>query len=338
MGNAIGKAERLLELEMLLLSHPLGLRRADIAKALGINRSTAGRYVTDLTRVAPIAEADDGRLSLDQRRYLSPVRLTAKEIDSIRLAFRLFRRKIGMPFPQAAAALRKLALAAERASPALSRGLQESADSLDSRAFPVFTRRYRDVIEQLIDAAAESRIVIIRHHSRRRGEDDEYRFQPFSLEPYPDGNSIHAVGFCPDLAEMRTFKVERIQGVRVTDERFEKPSDFDIDAYTSGAWGIWGHGGRAPVGIMLRFSSTVAERVRETLWHDSQVLEEGADGTLLFHASVAEPLEMYPWIRGWGADVEILEPKSLRDRMREEVGRMRTLYGPDAPPGEHTDG
>jgi len=327
VGKAIGKAERLLELEILLLSHPKGLRKADIAKALGIDRSTAGRYVTDLTGLVPLAEGDDGLLSLDRARYLTPVRLTANEIDGIRLAFRLFRRKIRMPFPQAAAALRKLALATERASPGLSRGLGESADSLDSHAFPGFTRHYRDVLERLIEASADGRTVVVRHHSRRRGEDDEYRFQPYCLEPYPDGNSIHAIGFCPDLGEMRTFKLERVRSVSLTGERFEKPAAFDIDAYTATAWGIWGHGGREPVSILLRFSPAVAERVRETVWHDSQRVEDQPDGSLLFRASVAEPLEMYPWIRGWGADVEILEPASLRERFREEVASMRKMYG-----------
>jgi CRISPR-associated endonuclease/helicase Cas3 len=42
---------------------------------------------------------------------------------------------------------------------------------------------------------------------------------------------------------------------------------------------------------------------------------------------VAEPLEMYPWIRGWGADVEILEPAELRERFRGEVERMKEIYG-----------
>jgi CRISPR-associated endonuclease/helicase Cas3 len=71
----------------------------------------------------------------------------------------------------------------------------------------------------------------------------------------------------------------------------------------------------------------VAERVRQTVWHESQTLEDRPDGQLLFRASVAEPLEMYPWIRGWGADVEILEPKELRERFRQEVERMRKNYG-----------
>ncbi len=327
MSKALTKAENLLQLEVLLLLHPEGLRKAQIAERLGVNRSTAGRYVTALTDHVPLVEEDDGRLWIDRSRYLTPVRLSSHEIESVRLAFRLFSRKIRFPFPHAAASLRKLALAVERASPPLSRRLGETADSLDSHSFPRFTARYRQILETLIVAATGHRVVRLCHLSIRRGKTDEYRFQPYCLEPYPDGNSIHAVGFCPDLNEMRTFKLERIQTVTPTEECFEPPLDFDIESYTSTAWGIWGHSGGNPSQIVLLFSPAVAGRVRETIWHESQVLEERPDGSLLFRAAVAEPLEMYPWIRGWGADVEILQPTELRERFREEVQKMIKMYG-----------
>jgi len=41
---------------------------------------------------------------------------------------------------------------------------------------------------------------------------------------------------------------------------------------------------------------------------------------------VAEPQEMLPWIRGWGADVEVVEPPGLRDRMLGEARRLAVLY------------
>jgi len=42
---------------------------------------------------------------------------------------------------------------------------------------------------------------------------------------------------------------------------------------------------------------------------------------------VAEPQEMLPWIRGWGADVEVLEPEDLRERMMGEARRLARVYG-----------
>lgn len=327
MGKALAKSERFLEFEVLLLSHPAGLRKSEIAKRLDIDRSTAGRYVTELTDPLGLVEDDDGRVWIDKHKYLAPIRLTAHEMESIRLAFRLFSRKIRLPFPHAASALRKLALATEKASPFLSRRLSDTADTMDCHKFPAFTRRYRYTMEGLIAALAAHQTVRLSHLSLRRKSIDEYRFQPYCLEPYPDGNSIHAIGFCPDLDEMRTFKLERIRSISQTGETFTPPPDFDLDSYTSSAWGIWGRTNAKPTPVVLRFSAAVAERVHETVWHEGQTLEDLPDGAVLFRSKVAEPLEMYPWIRGWGADVEILEPKELRKRFTEEVRKMAGTYG-----------
>jgi CRISPR-associated endonuclease/helicase Cas3 len=43
MERAANKAERLQQLETLLLARPDGLRRAEIARRLGVHRSTIGR-------------------------------------------------------------------------------------------------------------------------------------------------------------------------------------------------------------------------------------------------------------------------------------------------------
>jgi CRISPR-associated endonuclease/helicase Cas3 len=50
------------------------------------------------------------------------------------------------------------------------------------------------------------------------------------------------------------------------------------------------------------------------------------DGSLLWRAQVAEPLEMMPWIRGWGADVEVLEPENLREAIEKEVHGLMDVY------------
>jgi CRISPR-associated endonuclease/helicase Cas3 len=36
---------------------------------------------------------------------------------------------------------------------------------------------------------------------------------------------------------------------------------------------------------------------------------------------------MIPWIRGWGADVEVLGPEGLREMMMGEVRRLAEAYG-----------
>ena len=87
---------------------------------------------------------------------------------------------------------------------------------------------------------------------------------------------------------------------------------------------------RDPIRVKLRFSPRVAGRVRATQWHRSEETCEGKDGYLIWEAQIAEPQEMMPWIRGWGAEVEVLEPDYLHKELRDEVLRMMALYGLEA--------
>ena len=50
------KGERVAQLELLLRSHPEGMRRAEIARRLGVHRSTISRYVDDLSQLIDIYE------------------------------------------------------------------------------------------------------------------------------------------------------------------------------------------------------------------------------------------------------------------------------------------
>jgi len=55
---SVKKSERLATLEELLRQNPSGLRKAEIARKLGVHRSTAGRYITELSDTVPIWEQD----------------------------------------------------------------------------------------------------------------------------------------------------------------------------------------------------------------------------------------------------------------------------------------
>jgi len=44
---------------------------------------------------------------------------------------------------------------------------------------------------------------------------------------------------------------------------------------------------------------------------------------------ISNPLEVTPWIRGWGPDVEVLEPESLRNEFKAWAGQLFKIYKPE---------
>jgi len=163
-------------------------------------------------------------------------------------------------------------------------------------------------------------------HRHESGRVHEYDFAPYFIEPYAVGQTTHAIGWREPPGAVRTFKIERIQRIEMTAQPYTVPDSFDPRGLLADAWGIW-YTESEPVEVVLRFHPRVAHRVRETRWHQSEQVEEQPDGSLIWRAQVAEPQEMVPWVRGWGADVEVLEPPELRERTMGEARRLARAYG-----------
>ncbi|MCX6037801.1 MAG: helix-turn-helix domain-containing protein, partial [Chloroflexi bacterium] len=134
MSRAENKADRLLQIEALLLAHPEGLTQAEVARRLDVNRSTVNRYFRDMPNQFPYYENEDGRLFIDRQSYLVNVRLGLHEAMAVHLAARLLATRMDRQNPHAASALRKLGLALERLAPRISHHVQQSADVMDEAA------------------------------------------------------------------------------------------------------------------------------------------------------------------------------------------------------------
>lgn len=315
------KAERLLQIEALLLDHPEGLTQAEIARRMGVNRSTILRNLADIQ--APIYE-DHGRYFIDRKSYLVNVRFNLPEALSVHLAGRMLAMGLDRQNSYAASALRKLGIAIDRLAPHLSLHLAQSADSIDEEA------QWQDpnfiaALETLTQAWAENRKVNIWHRSDSGGPVKQYCFSVYFIEPSAVGRSTYAIGQCDPPGELRTLKIERILRCEILRETYAIPADFDPRKLLYNAWGIW-YTNAEPVEVILKFSPCVAGRVKETRWHRSEQTVSQEDGSLLWRAWIAEPLEMTPWIKGWGAEVEVLEPEEMREAVAEEARKMVEIY------------
>ncbi len=322
--KALGKAERLLEIEALLLAHPDGLTQAEIAKRTGVNRSTIFRSMAELTSRFGVYDTDDGRLAIDRDIYPSHVRLTLHESLAVYLAARLLANWSDKHHPHAASAVRKLGESLRRLTPQIAQHMMASADLMDGatqRQDAGFLR----ILETLTRAWSDGLLVHV-WHQIEDGRVFDYDFAPYFIEPYVWGHTSHVVGLNMAIKKIRTLKLERIQRIElVKHQHYTIPTDFNPRQYLSDAWGIWGSED-PPQRVVLRFHPRVRTRVMETRWHPNEAVEEQADGYVLWQAQVAEPREMLPWVRGWGADCEVLEPGELREMLEKEIRRLTALY------------
>ncbi|WP_027883014.1 CRISPR-associated endonuclease Cas3'' [Meiothermus rufus] len=131
------------------------------------------------------------------------------------------------------------------------------------------------------------------------------------------------------LESLKAYKLERIQRVRLLDETYTIPHDFDPQAYLSTAWGIVAS--ENPLVVRLKFAPEAAYRLREGGYPNLRILEQLEGGSTLVEITVGTddsgfPLELLPWIQSWGPRVEVLEPSSLREAWLAEARLLLQQY------------
>jgi len=329
MGRGMDKAERLKDMERVLIQRPWSI--PELVERYEKDRSTIYRDLLELEQGLPLEQRpEDGRYFINKTTYISNVRVNLHEALALYLAARHLFRQTRVCQPHVAEALGKLATALRqpmteqlvRASVAVSR--QEDASRLVK------------VLETLVEGWAEGIKVRIHHQALHGRRAYSYVISPYLIEPSAWGDATYVIGHSDYHSGIATFKVERIEKAVLTTERYEIPKDFDEQELLRHAWGIWY--GEEPTTVKLRFSSRVARRVKESIWHLSETVEDTEGGGCIWTARVGEMQEMMPWIRGWGADVEVLEPLELRDRMAGEARRLAEAYGWRVSRGNTTDG
>ena len=204
--------------------------------------------------------------------------------------------------------------------------------------------QHADTIRTLTEAARGSRSVELSYHSLWRKAEYATRYDPYGLVYY-DGD-LFVVGHSHKAGAIRILKVPRIQAAELTDASFERPVGFSLEHHFRGTFGIVHSGGRVTE-VVVRFTGPAAALVEERLWHESQQLErlepeqtlfddEPGDGvasdardggSLVATFKLSDFVEFKRWLKGFGADAEVLRPAELRREMRTELEEALNLYG-----------
>ncbi|MGH2418651.1 MAG: helix-turn-helix transcriptional regulator [Candidatus Limnocylindria bacterium] len=324
IGRKRDRLARLLSVVSILYSRgsgETGVAVSEIAKLTGMTTRTVYRDINALDEElgVPVFQAGRGHYGIDRKFFLPPLRLSVPEAIVLFLASRLIARWSDQYDAAVVSAFTKLAdalpqpIARHVAATMLAVGEHESNEPF-TRSFAAVARGW-----------AEGRVVELTYDPGS-GTEKHTRVHPYFLEPDAALRSVYLIGFDEPADAMRTYKVERIRSATLTTDRYEIPDAFDPDAWLANSWGIWSSDSTPTERVRLRFEASVAHRVREAVWHRSQVLTELDDGRVELTVTVAGTVEIRPWILSWGEGVEVLEPAGLRETVAKAVRDAAARY------------
>jgi predicted DNA-binding transcriptional regulator YafY len=295
-----------------------------LVKLLEVCRKTVVRDIAFMRDRLDLPIEYDPRIQA--YRYSQPVnafptiQVTEGELLALLVARRALEQYRGTPFH------RQLEVAFDKLAGGLRDRISFSpADELRAVSFRNIGlgRADLDVFNALSRAVLRQVEVEFSYRKPGEGRARRRRVRPYHLA-YRE-NLWYLVAFDIARDALRTFAVPRISEVAVSPTAFERPDSFSPEQFFSNALGVLG--GEGNYTVVIRFDATVADRVREREWHESQELRDLPSGGLELRMKLGALAEVERWVLGWGASARVLEPESLRARVRRTVAAMAAAYG-----------
>lgn len=272
-------------------------------------------------------ETHDGRKYwlLEQKAFkrLDATGFTFAELSALYFSRTLVECLAATPFR------RDVASAFERLAAALTPGMRQFLDRLplviqtkaEPGAHPATASG--TVLGRLLDATLQHRRAVMRYHSLSSDREKSYVVEP-SRVVFAHG-ALYLVAFVPEYGQTRTFAVDRIKALSMTDERFE-PEDIEEPAFPH-SLGVH-HG--PPERIAIAIAPGLARYVRERVWHPTQEVTDRLDGGIDLTLHVSNDVALRSWILGLGAQARVVSPPHLAAEIAAELARARGQYEQDA--------
>jgi len=318
------KGERVAQLELLLLSHPEGLRRAEIARRLGVHRSTISRYVTDLSKYIDVYEENNLIKIRPKDSEEENIELSIYESLAFNMSAEILAQNAEYQNPHLASGLRKIALNMRSYAPKISDNIVALSEEIDkSVQKKTGNSQYNSILDVLIDSWVSGRIVKIEHSIDGLSRVTEVA--PYFIgfrEEATGRNPISVTGRLRHTQEMITIDISSITKATILDQTYTIPDNLKPFRMPQGT------NGYAPIDVIplkLKVKEISALNAFNYLKHSEPTIEE-CDGYFIYNMDIENSIELILRIIQCGPSIEILGPESFRKKFYTSLEEILALY------------
>ena len=314
------RLRRLLFIVPYVAKHREGVPVDSLAKLIGGDRDELLSDLELLSQVGPpdgdpgeylLVSVEEGRVFVDlAHRLTRPLRLTAAEGCSLLLGIRSLRESGIAPFDAAMQSAEKKLLTA------LGRDAREAESLATTTVVASADAAIATNLRTLVSAARKRERIEIDYVSASRQHNERRPIDPYGIVHH--AGEWYVVGFCHKRGDVRTFRIDRIAALRPLNERFDRPADFDLEAYRREQLYV---PSADAITVRVHLDPIAVTRIGIT-WPVGEVTMQD-DGS----AELLVDCEGFEWVTGWvlnlGRHAWIIGPDEARRAMFDRTARLR---------------
>lgn len=280
---------------------------AALARQFAVSGRTVYRDVLALNGAGvPVLSVPGRGYALMPGYFLPPLHLSAPEAVMLSLGADAVRAAFDAEYAGAAdSALKKLS-----ASLPPDRRAEVAALRTNLRVVPVPEDGNAEALRLLRGAVLANRVVTFTYTKPGAAPEPRCAY-PLSLVFLYGAWLLGA--FDPERDNRRTFRLSRMDDLRVLPETFERDPTW--------LTGRTPHSEGRDVTVRLLFDAGLNRALRERPSYFQSAAQPTPDG-LQVTLQVRDVREILPWVLSWGAGVRVLEPAALREAVWAEARRM----------------
>ena len=187
----------------------------------------------------------------------------------------------------------------------------------------------------IAEAMRRNHVLSITHQGFGKPEANTFEIEPYCLKVVK--RRWYVVARSPYYSERnkekgikpadvyRVYALDRISDIQDMGKAFKMKKNFDVNQYFEGCCGVITSDEPIQRIILLAYGG-FADYLRTLPLHESQREIEGDDESTLFEYHLKPTFDFYQLVLAQGDQVEVLEPESVRNEMRNFAKNMLDYY------------
>jgi predicted DNA-binding transcriptional regulator YafY len=171
-------------------------------------------------------------------------------------------------------------------------------------------------LRTLVTSARKRERVEIDYVSASRHQSEHRPVDPYGIVHH--AGEWYVVGHCHNRGDVRTFRIDRIASLKTSGQRFDRPADFDLEAYRRERLYV---PSADAINVRIFLDPLAVTRIGAN-WPVGEVtMQDDGSAELLVDC---EGLEwVTAWVLGLGRHAWIVGPEEAREAMRNRIVRLR---------------
>lgn len=202
-------------------------------------------------------------------------------------------------------------------------GMVSSSSDLSSRILLEYVPSAREFLPMIIDAMRQNLRIKFSYKSyMRANQQNGIIIEPYFVKIF---NQLwYVIGYNTADKKIKTYSLDRMSNVNITDAKFEMPEDFVPEEFFADCYGITTNQAE-PKRIAIKAEPTQAKYLRALPLHPSQQ-EELHDNYSIFRYKMRNTYDLRERLLSHGSSIEVLEPPELKAQIVDEMKKALENY------------